>query len=867
MKIAKDKIATAIALFLTLTIAFTLVALPTAHAQETKKTYAFINAVPNPVGVNQETLLAIGITDALQTAADGWEGLSVTVVKPNGDIETITGIRTDSTGGTGRTYVPTMAGNYTLQTHFPAQWYNYTQFDFFTGEETQISTWYEASDSDKLTLFVNEEPVPYYPSLPLPTEYWMRPINAQLRGWYSISGNWLPAGAAGGMAATGMYGGNYVADGNDEAPKSAHVLWTKPLTLGGITGGLVTGEHAMTNGDAYEGKWDKRIIINGILIYNSYSYMTIQEYRAVDLRTGEDLWTHTFLDNQSIAFGQTLDWESYNMQGVYSYIWVTVGSTWHAFDPYNAMWMFTITNVPMGTTIFGENGRIYRYSIDTEAGRMTLWNMTGFISWEGSWDPQYWTHREYNASTGEYRQLFGDGTWGPWEFGTEQWAVDRMAHAYALNFTFPTGLPDSYTAVRLGDRIIGSNMGGDIIGGSTAPTNVEVWGISLKQGQEGTLLFDKKWQAPAEWAAGNITISIEATSFENGERVMVIWAKETRKLYGFSINTGDFLWETETPEHYLNIYSKDTKIAYGGVFSTGASGIVNCYNATTGKLLWSYHADDPYTEILWNNDWWMGIEFFSNGKIYIGHEEHSPNQPLPRGAPFICLNATTGEVIWRANGLFRQTHWGGSAIIGDSVIATMDTYDQRIYAIGKGPSALTVTAGPEVSVLGSSVILKGLVTDVSPGTQDSALKMRFPNGVPAISDESMSDWMLYVYAQFPRPANAIGVEVTLSVLDSNNNFREIAKVASDADGFYSLNWTPDIPGKYTVYAMFGGSESYWPSRAVTAFAVDEVVSVATPEPTQAPTTMAEQYFLPVSIGLFAAIAIVGAIVVLMLRKK
>ena len=36
--------------------------------------------------------------------------------------------------------------------------------------------------------------------------------------------------------------------------------------------------------------------------------------------------------------------------------------------------------------------------------------------------------------------------------------------------------------------------------------------------------------------------------------------------------------------------------------------------------------------------------------------------------------------------MFRDTRWGGNGIIGDSIIATMDTYDQRVYAIGKGPS-------------------------------------------------------------------------------------------------------------------------------------------------------------------------------------
>jgi hypothetical protein len=144
--------------------------------------------------------------------------------------------------------------------------------------------------------------------------------------------------------------------------------------------------------------------------------------------------------------------------------------------------------------------------------------------------------------------------------------------------------------------------------------------------------------------------------------------------------------------------------------------------------------------------------------------------------------------------------------------------------------------------------------------------MRFPNGVPAVSDESAGEWMKYVYIQFPRPTNATGVEVTLSVLDSNGNFREIGKAISDSDGFFSYDWIPDIPGKFTVVASFAGSESYYPSQAETAFTVDAAAE-ATPGPTPTPVSMSEMYFLPSVAGIIVAVAVVGAVLVLMLRKR
>ena len=150
--------------------------------------------------------------------------------------------------------------------------------------------------------------------------------------------------------------------------------------------------------------------------------------------------------------------------------------------------------------------------------------------------------------------------------------------------------------------------------------------------------------------------------------------------------------------------------------------------------------------------------------------------------------------------------------------------------------------------------------------QETELALKFPNGVPAVSDESMTDWMEYLYMQQPKPTEAIGVPVTISVVDSNGNYREIGTVTSDTGGFYSLNWKPDIEGKYTVYASFTGSEGYWPSHAETAFAVDP--ATATPAPTNAPiSSMTDAYFVPAVAGIIVTIVVCFAITILLLRKR
>jgi hypothetical protein len=85
---------------------------------------------------------------------------------------------------TGGVYIPTKVGTYYFQTHFPEQ------VATWVGAGLPAGTIYKASDSEILPLVVTEEPRLYYPGFPLPTEYWARPIDAQLREWATIAGNW-----------------------------------------------------------------------------------------------------------------------------------------------------------------------------------------------------------------------------------------------------------------------------------------------------------------------------------------------------------------------------------------------------------------------------------------------------------------------------------------------------------------------------------------------------------------------------------------------------------------------------------------------------------------------------------------------------
>ena len=115
--------------------------------------------------------------------------------------------------------------------------------------------------------------------------------------------------------------------------------------------------------------------------------------------------------------------------------------------------------------------------------------------------------------------------------------------------------------------------------------------------------------------------------------------------------------------------------------------------------------------------------------------------------------------------------------------------------------------------------------------------------------------MEHVYQDQPMPTDVTGVPITLSVVDQNGNYRTIGTTVSSPSGTFGFTWTPDISGDYKLYASFEGSNSYWPTSAATSFYAGEPAATLTPQATQA-QTMADQYLLPATAGLFGIIVAV-----------
>jgi outer membrane protein assembly factor BamB len=663
--------------------------------------------------------------------------------------------------------VPDKTGTYSVQANFPEQWRN----------RTATTTWgftpagggcypdlayflMEECDSPIVTFTVTDQQLQWIPEVSLPAEYWTRPISAYNREWYKIAGNWI----------TGNRDLQYIT-----APDSPHVLWTEPYFYGGIAGGAFEANDYY-EGTAYEGKFRGATIMQGVLFYfeNLGSTSTIGKVVARDLRTGNLLYE---LNNTSISRSWIYSYESRNQHGLHPYLWLSGN---RIIDPFSGTELFNYINVPGGTTAVGPNGEILIYVFGgPEAGGMfdpavnrtwlACWNSTAMLTMTGIRATELATYR----ATGK---LIGTNY--------DQWRPIGKTHngsdpeAYSWNVTLPPGFQTGYNTYALSDRIIGGT-GFPMFRFEAQHGNFRVWCISIEKGSEGEVLWDIRPEPPA----ANVTLMWSGMSVDDG--VLVLRAKEPRQYIAYDIDTGKQLWVSEPQPEWM-MFSTGCTIYNGKLYAGGYGGEVFAYDVKNGTLLWKAEADAEGLESAYGRAP-LGIQVVDS-KVYAISQEHSMTHPYYRTWKTYCFDAETGDRLWTLTG-----GWSFLAFADGNMVG-LNYFDGQIYCVGKGPSATTVTASPKVSMQGSSVLVEGTVIDISAGTKSDRIAPRFPNGVPAIADENMTAWMEYVYMQMPKPADATGVEVVLSVLDPNNNYYEVGRTTSDASGFYSCAFSPAVPG-------------------------------------------------------------------------
>ena len=904
------KAAIAIILLLAISTATTITMLKPAAAHTPSQdlpTVAYIEALPNPIGVGQTTLIYMWLNrvygyypagepaGSINYAAVNndyrFHNYKLTITDPNGENTTKTfDTVIDTTSSQSYQFTPTIAGTYTLTFNFPGQAINDYPHSPIT---TMINDTYLPSQSVS-TLTVQQNAIDTFPiSYPLPEEFWTRPIYGENPFWWTISSNWLGTGQPGfgGFVASYNLGGNgaQFTPGFAVGPLTSHIMWTKVMgnQVGGIVGGndFTIPGNAWFEGSAYNQRYQNPIVVNGKIYYNdpiSFTGSNSGPLNCVDLRTGQLIWSRS--DLPTLSFALVWDHEDPNQHGVFPAI-LSTSNFGRLFDAATGNALFNVTGVPSASyyqLTLGPNGeqlRTIMSNLGTTASPnwvLAEWNSTKL--WTFGTNPftggSLLSPSIINASA-----VINSGavmSVPPSASSAAFYANTYIVNGGVLNTTDPQNrfdwnvsipwrntMPNSPTVVGIipNDMMLCYNgtlpSQGATFMGSLSFVPYTYFAVSLKPETLGQILWMKNYDPPAN----NITVLEEGIDPIN--RVFVEDLRETQTLVGYSMDTGAKLWTTQ-PQDNFDYYGSQASgslggtFAYGKYYSSAYAGIVYCYDTATGDLLWTYgnggmgNSTDSGFEV--PGHYPTFVNAISNGVVYTVSSEHTVEMPIYKGGLARALNATTGEELWTISS-YTTEFTTQSYAIADGYATWYNSYDNQIYSIGRGVSTISVSA-PQASIeLGKSLVITGSVYDISAGSKQAEQSARFPNGIPLANDTVMGEWMGYVYQQKPLPSNFLGVPVTIDVMDANGNYRNIGTATTDATGQYNLQWTPDISGIYTVVATFHGTNGYWPSTTTTAFAVDPVAEHATLAPTAAPSP-ADLYFVPAIAGLFVALIIV-----------
>jgi hypothetical protein len=849
-------------------------------------TYMYVSVSPNPVGVGQTVNVNFWVNTPppSQTAqyGDRWQNLTVVVTKPDGSKTTLGPYSSDATGGTFTTFTPSITGNYSFQAFFGGQTLTNDNPAPGVAPNVAVNDTYLPSQSTPFTLTVQQDPIPGVFVNPLPSTYWTRPIYAENTNWYSIAGNWLGAGV---YNATGNYNPYSL------APTTSHIMWTKPEAFGGIIGGEFGGTETSNYYATrqYEAMFQP-IILNGVLYYTWFPESTNSPagWAAVDLRTGQTLWTSNTplvapnaLNSAStpsqgpcttLLCGQIINYISPNQYGGLAYLWSTgtptmvasatnIGAGTTTYNMFDAMTGSYILSIVNGTSFSArtedDSGNLIGYYINSStanaynAPTLNMWNASQAIM-------------SYCFKTG----LLSPTSLTAWEWRPPQGGI--IPFSYGIMWSKPLATNVSGSPITLGYCGISSGVimldqygttgganafqnGWIVEAGYSSDTGALLWGPVNRTENAGTrVCFGTTGNGNSGYAIGSgawVELDINTLTYT-----------------GYNLFTGAQMWG---PKAFPNANPWDSLgmqqiVANHTIYIWGLGGDVYSIDMATGDVNWHYNtpnggADSPYgVQPLWPS---TGKGVIAGGILFVP-EGHEFAPPMFHGAQQLALNISNGQLMWNIDAF----NVNAAHAIADGIMVCVNAYDNQIYGFGQGPSCTTITA-PQVGVTTATpMTITGAVTDISAGSKQQAVAMNYPNGLPCVSDASMSQFMESVYMQQTMPNNITGVPVTLSVIDSNNNYRQIGTTTTNAKGTYGLTWTPDITGDFTVIATFAGSGAYYGSSAQTYFTASSPAPTASPYPvTVVPQT--EMYVIGTGIAIIVAIAIVGTVTILTLRKR
>ncbi len=435
------------------------------------------------------------------------------------------------------------------------------------------------------------------------------------------------------------------------------------------------------------------------------------------------------------------------------------------YDANTGNLILTFSNATVGgTRVMGPSGELLIYVLDGTNNWLSMWNSSKAIGTSSSLaeGPGAWMWRPPTGSTLDWR----NGV---------QWNVTTQIIPGQTISTIDSGVILATT----GTIFLPQNWQMEI--GYNQTTGQTIW-VQNRTTPIGSTAYGL--MGPASDGV--------YTEFHKGEM----------KWYGYSITTGQQSWGPS--EAYTNAWGSQGQgggSAYGNLYGRSIDGI-HAFKIATGEKLWDFYAEPSGNNFPGFSTYpFLGSGLtIADGKLFVG-AGNSHGDPLFSGAELYAINATSGKQVWSINGFFEDT-----MPIADGILVAFNGYDNQLYAFSRGQSATTVSAPDTAIPQGTPALIKGTVTDQSPGTTCLGIAAA---GTPAISDDSMSAWMEYLYMQRPKPTNETGVPVHLTAVDPNGNFQDMGTTTSNVDGSYAIEWLAPVPGIYHVTATFEGSDSYY----------------------------------------------------------
>lgn len=813
---------------------------------------------PNPIGIGQPLLVNIWCTPSINNM-QFFNNYTVYIQKPDGSTETVGPLNSYQGDCTSWfEYVVDQVGEWKLKfvfsgDYFPkGLWYqgylvestNYTGSigsSGTTGLSNFGAVYYKPASTDWQTLTVQNEMVASWPAANTPTDYWTRPVSLANREWWSFLGDWPQDGyRGGGPTWDALYpdcNTNYAANYNFhpwiQAPNTPHIVWKQQHAIAGLIGGPA-GIYGMTSSPGgpsviYQGRCYQTYNKPGVgQVAASYDLRTGQVYYEIPTASGGRTPTDVVYyppRESSIIVGEIA-------QIAWSAELVDIsGSTLYKINPYTgAVSNYSISPVNTGTA--------YNYFYN-QYGGMSLAVQTIGTGNNTQYRLINWTTQGTTSTLAG--RVLTNTTYSPQGRGTFFGAgvvndTDRFSGDVQIDFT--TGIwmqVDAYEQLNTT-----ATYGGFVL------TAYDIL--------SGQMLWTKNVTTPtysrSDYITDHGTIAVLT--------IFGVWE-------GYDLKTGALKWTTPRMEYPwgANSFGAYAVCSAYGLFYRFSYDGVYAFRWSDGSIAWHYIApalnqwETPYAEngttmYSFNSGGWV-----ADGKLYVANSEHTPSWPLTRGWQLHCINATTGEGIWKIVGD------ASPSAAADGYLVAASSESGYNYAFGKGLSQTTIVA-PDVSIAkGTGITIKGTVLDLSLAQA----------GTPCVSRDSMTTRMQYLHFQYPidgiyHNETMTGVPVLLTALDSNGNSIDIGTVITDAYyGTFSKSWIPPEEGDYKIIASFAGDDSYGSSSAATAISVGPALETTTSPPLQ---QVVDYTMTIIGTGIGIALVMVIAIILatmVILRKK